>query len=129
MLQLQSKLATQGVTIFSTMTALAHRLGALNLSQGFPDFPAPQALLEALSQATLAGHNQYPPGDGILGLREQLALQFQQRDQLQLDPVTQITITPGATIAIFVPYKPASMQVMKSLFLTQVMIAMALLSS
>lgn len=101
MLQLQSKLATQGVTIFSTMTAMAHRLGALNLSQGFPDFPAPPALLEALSQATLAGHNQYPPSDGILGLREQLALQFQQRDQLQLDPVTQITITPGATIAIF----------------------------
>lgn len=101
MLQLQSKLATQGVTIFSTMTAMAHRLGALNLSQGFPDFPAPPALLEALSQATLTGHNQYPPGDGILALREQLALQFHQRDQLQLDPVTQITITPGATIAIF----------------------------
>ncbi len=54
MLQLQSKLTTQGVTIFSTMTALAHRLGALNLSQGFPDFPAPQALLEALSQATFS---------------------------------------------------------------------------
>ncbi|MBV6617994.1 aminotransferase class I/II-fold pyridoxal phosphate-dependent enzyme, partial [Acinetobacter baumannii] len=101
MLQLQSKFPAQGVTIFSTMTAMAQRLGALNLSQGFPDFPAPPALLEALSQATLAGHNQYPPGDGILALREQLALQFQQRDQLQLDPVTQITITPGATIAIF----------------------------
>ncbi|WP_410205093.1 aminotransferase class I/II-fold pyridoxal phosphate-dependent enzyme, partial [Acinetobacter baumannii] len=101
MLQLQSKLPAQGVTIFSTMTAMAQRLGALNLSQGFPDFPAPPALLEALSQATLAGHNQYPPGDGILALREQLALQFQQRDHLQLDPVTQITITPGATIAIF----------------------------
>ena len=101
MLQLQSKLPAQGVTIFSTMTAMAQRLGALNLSQGFPDFPAPPALLEALSQATLAGHNQYPPGDGILALREQLTLQFQQRDPLQLDPVTQITITPGATIAIF----------------------------
>lgn len=107
------------------MTAMAHRLGALNLSQGFPDFPAPQALLEALSQATLAGHNQYPPGDGILGLREQLALQFQQRDQLQLDPVTQITITPGATIAIFVPYRHALMRAMKSLFLTQVTTATA----
>ncbi|MEL1599422.1 aminotransferase, partial [Acinetobacter baumannii] len=68
MLQLQSKLPAQGVTIFSTMTAMAQRLGALNLSQGFPDFPAPPALLEALSQATLAGHNQYPPGDGILAL-------------------------------------------------------------
>ncbi|GAA5630679.1 methionine aminotransferase [Acinetobacter calcoaceticus] len=101
MLQLQSKLPSQGITIFSVMTELAHRLNALNLSQGFPDFPAPPALLEALSQATLSGHNQYPPGDGVLTLREQLASQFLQRDQIQLDPATEITITSGATIAIF----------------------------
>ncbi|WP_445404153.1 pyridoxal phosphate-dependent aminotransferase [Acinetobacter vivianii] len=101
MLQLQSKLPSQGVTIFSVMTELAHRLNALNLSQGFPDFPAPPALLEALSQATLAGHNQYPAGDGVLALRQQLASQFLQRDQIQLDPATEITITSGATIAIF----------------------------
>jgi len=101
MLQLQSKLPSQGITIFSVMTELAHRLNALNLSQGFPDFPAPPALLEALSQATLSGHNQYPPGDGVLALREQLATQFLQRDQIQLDPATEITITSGATIAIF----------------------------
>jgi methionine transaminase len=101
MLQLQSKLPSQGVTIFSVMTELAHRLNALNLSQGFPDFPAPPALLEALSQATLSGHNQYPPGDGVLALREQLATQFLQRDQIQLNPATEITITSGATIAIF----------------------------
>ena len=101
MLQLQSKLPSQGITIFSVMTELAHRLNALNLSQGFPDFPAPPALLEALSQATLSGHNQYPPGDGVLTLREQLATQFLQRDQIQLDPATEITITSGATIAIF----------------------------
>lgn len=101
MLQLQSKLPRQGVTIFSVMTELAHRLNALNLSQGFPDFPAPQALLEALSQATLDGYIQYPAGDGVLALREQMAQQFLLRDQLQLDPITEITITPGATIAIF----------------------------
>lgn len=101
MLQLQSKLPRQGVTIFSVMTELAHRLNALNLSQGFPDFPAPQAPLEALSQATLDGYNQYPAGDGVLALREQMAQQFLLRDQLQLDPITEITITPGATIAIF----------------------------
>lgn len=101
MLQLQSKLPSQGITIFSVMTELAHRLNALNLSQGFPDFPAPPALLEALSQATLSGHNQYPAGDGVLALRQQLASQFLQRDQLQLDPATEITITSGATIAIF----------------------------
>ncbi|KXZ71611.1 pyridoxal phosphate-dependent aminotransferase [Acinetobacter venetianus] len=101
MLQLQSKLPSQGVTIFSVMTELAQRLKALNLSQGFPDFPAPPALLEALSQATLDGYNQYPAGDGVLALREQLAKQFFARDQQQLDPVTEMTITPGATIAIF----------------------------
>ncbi|MEB3791380.1 methionine aminotransferase [Acinetobacter sp. IK40] len=101
MLQLQSKLPSQGVTIFSIMTELAHRLNALNLSQGFPDFPAPAALLDALNQATLSGYNQYPAGDGVLALREQLATQCLQRNQLQLDPATEITITSGATIAIF----------------------------
>ena len=101
MLQLQSKLPSQGVTIFSVMTEIAQRLNALNLSQGFPDFPAPPALIEALCQATQSGYNQYSAGDGLLALREQLAQQFLQRDQLQLDPITEITITPGATIAIF----------------------------
>ena len=101
MLQLHSKLPAQGVTIFSVMTAMAQRLNALNLSQGFPDFAAPPALLQALSQATLDGFNQYASGDGLTALREQLAQQFLKRDQLIIDPLTEITITPGATIAIF----------------------------
>ena len=101
MLQLQSKLPNQGVTIFSVMTELAQRLNALNLAQGFPDFPAPPALLEALCQATMDGHNQYSAGDGVLALREQMAQQFLQRDALQLDPISEISITSGATIAIF----------------------------
>ncbi|MFW1944302.1 methionine aminotransferase [Acinetobacter guillouiae] len=101
MIEIHSKLPAQGVTIFSIMTAMAHRLNALNLSQGFPDFDAPPALLQALSQATFDGFNQYAAGDGLLALREQLAQLFLNRDQLQLDPVTEITITPGATIGIF----------------------------
>lgn len=101
MLQLHSKLSAQGVTIFSVMTAMAQRLNALNLSQGFPDFAAPPALLNALSQATLDRFNQYASGDGLIALREQLAQQFLKRDQLMIDPLTEITITPGATIAIF----------------------------
>lgn len=101
MIEIHSKLPAQGVTIFSIMTTMAHRLNALNLSQGFPDFDAPPALLQALSQATLDGFNQYAAGDGLLALREQLAQLFLKRDQLQLDPVTEITITPGATIGIF----------------------------
>lgn len=101
MLQIESKLPAQGVTIFSVMSAMAQRLNALNLSQGFPDFAAPPALLDALAKAAQDGFNQYTPGDGLLNLREQLAKTFLQRDQLQLDPVTEITITPGATIGIF----------------------------
>ncbi|MFW1972427.1 methionine aminotransferase [Acinetobacter bereziniae] len=101
MIEIHSKLPAQGVTIFSIMTAMAQRLNALNLSQGFPDFDAPPALLQALSQATLDGFNQYAAGDGLLQLRQQLAQLFLKRDQLQLDPLTEITITPGATIGIF----------------------------
>lgn len=101
MLRFESKLPAQGVTIFSVMSAMAQRLNALNLSQGFPDFPAPPALLEALAQAAKDGFNQYAPGDGLLALREQLSQLFLQRDQLLLDPVTEITITPGATIGLF----------------------------
>ncbi|RKG34220.1 aminotransferase class I/II-fold pyridoxal phosphate-dependent enzyme [Acinetobacter guerrae] len=100
-MQLSSKLPDQGVTIFSTMSALAQRLNALNLSQGFPDFAAPPDLIEALCEATRNGHNQYAAGDGYLPLRQQVAIQFQQRDQVALDPLTEITITPGATISLF----------------------------
>ena len=101
MIEITSKLPAQGVTIFSIMTAMAQRLNALNVSQGFPDFPAPAELLQPLSQATLEGHNQYSAGDGLLSLREQVAQQFLQRDQLILNPLSEITITPGATIGIF----------------------------
>lgn len=101
MIEIHSKLPSQGVTIFSVMSALAQKLNALNLSQGFPDFPAPAALLEALSQATLNGHNQYASGDGLFNLRALLAQQFLKRDHIQLDPLQEITVTPGATIGIF----------------------------
>ncbi|ENX11066.1 MULTISPECIES: methionine aminotransferase [Acinetobacter] len=101
MLELHSKLPNLGVTIFSTMSALAQKLGAINLSQGFPDFPAPPQLIEALSRAVENGFNQYAPGDGLPVLRGLVADLYQHRDRLTLDPVDEITITPGATIAIF----------------------------
>lgn len=101
MLELPSKLPDLGVTIFSTMSALAQKLGALNLSQGFPDFAAPPALIESLNRASQNGFNQYAPGDGLPVLRSLVADLYQQRDQLMIDPVEEITITPGATIAIF----------------------------
>ncbi|WP_432208791.1 methionine aminotransferase [Acinetobacter variabilis] len=101
MLELHSKLPNLGVTIFSTMSALAQKLEAINLSQGFPDFPAPPQLIEALSRAAENGFNQYAPGDGLPVLRGLVADLYQHRDRLILDPVDEITITPGATIAIF----------------------------
>ena len=101
MLELHSKLPNLGVTIFSTMSALAQKLGAINLSQGFPDFPAPPQLIEALSRAAENGFNQYAPGDGLPVLGGLVADLYQHRDQLTIDPVDEITITPGATIAIF----------------------------
>lgn len=101
MLELHSKLPNLGVTIFSTMSALAQKLGAINLSQGFPDFPAPPQLIEALSRAAENGFNQYAPGDGLPVLRGLVADLYQHRDRLTLDPIDEITITPGATIAIF----------------------------
>ena len=101
MLEFPSKLPDLGITIFSTMSALAQKLGALNLSQGFPDFPAPPALIEALSRASHNGFNQYAPGDGLPILRGLVADLYQQRDQLSIAPLEEITITSGATIAIF----------------------------
>lgn len=105
MIQIESKLPAQGVTIFSTMSAMAQRLNALNLSQGFPDFPAPPALLDALCQATQHGFNQYAPGDGLHSLREQLVGLFANRDQLQIDPLTEVTITLGQLLGYSVPFR------------------------
>lgn len=125
-MQLLSKLPDQGVTIFNTMSALAQRLNALNLSQGFPDFAAPPDLIEALCEATRNGHNQYAAGDGYLPLRQQVALQFQQRDQITLDPFTEISITLAQPLPYLPRFKPPFIRAMKSLFLTQVTTVMIL---
>ncbi|SDB82250.1 methionine aminotransferase [Acinetobacter boissieri] len=101
MFQINHKIPQTGTTIFSTMSALSQRLNALNLSQGFPDFSPPSALIQALQDATAQGHNQYPLGDGLPALREQVCQIFKQRNPLlQLDPKQEVTITGGATIAL-----------------------------
>ncbi|MFV0276073.1 MAG: methionine aminotransferase [Parahaliea sp.] len=98
---MHSKLPDVGTTIFTRMSALAREHGALNLSQGFPDFPAPLALREALAHHALTGHNQYAPMIGEPALREQVALQLQRFRGVTADPVAEITIVPGATEGIF----------------------------
>ncbi len=96
-----SKLPQVGTTIFTTMSALAAEHRAINLGQGFPDFPCEPALLEAVSEAMRLGHNQYAPMPGIMELREAIAQKITKLYGHRYDPHTEITVTAGATQAIF----------------------------
>lgn len=98
---IESKLPAVGTTIFTTMSALADECGAINLSQGFPDFDAPEALREALGRQAMEGHNQYAPMAGVLTLRQQIASQLSLHRQVRCDPHSEITVVPGATEGIF----------------------------
>jgi len=88
------------VNIFAKMSALASRVGAVNLGQGFPDEDGPPAMLEVARQAIADGVNQYPPGLGIAELREATAAQRSRRYGQQSDPETQVLVTVGASEAI-----------------------------
>jgi len=101
---LVSKLPDVGVSIFAQMTALAQQTGALNLAQGFPDYDPPLALREALARHALApGSHQYAPMPGLPRLREAIAAQVArlQPDAPVPDPATEVTITAGATEALY----------------------------
>ncbi|MDB5271031.1 MAG: aminotransferase [Hymenobacter sp.] len=101
---LQSKLPDVGVSIFTQMTLLAQETGAINLAQGFPDYDPPQELLEALARhARTPGHHQYAPMPGLPRLREAIAAQVARlhADAPAPDPATEITITAGATEALY----------------------------
>jgi methionine aminotransferase len=95
------RLPSTGVSIFTVMSRLAEEHGAINLSQGFPDFDAAPSLT-ALAGAWFArGCNQYAPMAGVLRLREELAGQIERQYGARYDPATEITITAGATEALF----------------------------
>jgi methionine aminotransferase len=98
---LKSKLPGVKTTIFTLMSALAREEGALNLSQGFPDFDCPEDLKNALEKALREGKNQYAPMAGLPGLRQKIAAKTQFLYGASYDPETQITVTAGATQAIF----------------------------
>jgi N-succinyldiaminopimelate aminotransferase len=87
-------------TIFAQMSALAVRTGAINLGQGFPDTDGPQSLLDDAITAIRGGANQYPPGPGILPLREAIAEHQRRWYGLQVDPDREVLVTAGATEAI-----------------------------
>ena len=96
-----SKLPDVGVSIFAVMTRLANEHGAINLSQGFPDFDCDPALVEAVTAAMRAGHNQYAPMPGVLALREAIARKAQYCYGATYDPQTEVQITSGATAALY----------------------------
>ena len=100
--QLVSRLPNVGVTIFTVMSKMAEEYNAINLSQGFPDFSAPPRLLELLSKHASDGRNQYPPMTGVPYLREQIAQKVANIYRCDVDPDSEITVTSGATEALFV---------------------------
>ena len=100
-LPLHSKLPDVGTTIFTVMSKLAADEGAIDLSQGYPDFDGPPQLLERVGHYAASGRNQYPPMAGIQPLREAVASKVAALYGLAANPDTEITITSGATEALF----------------------------
>lgn len=100
-MKINSKLPNVGTTIFTTMSALAAEYGAINLSQGFPNFDPPQGIKDRIKHHLQHGKNQYAPMQGVLSLREKLAEKFDKLYGVSIHPDTEINITAGGTQAIF----------------------------
>lgn len=101
MISIVSKLPQVGTTIFTVMSALANEFGAVNLSQGFPDYNTSPELIELVNQAMKNGYNQYAPMAGVMALREELSRKTEKLYGAVYNPDTEITITAGGTQAIF----------------------------
>lgn len=97
----RSKLPDVGTTIFTVISQRARSSGALNIGQGFPDYPIDPWLAQLVTEAMAAGHNQYAPGDGLPELRQAIASKLLLSQQVQVDPATEITVTCGATEGLF----------------------------
>jgi methionine aminotransferase len=98
---ISSKLPKVGTTIFTVMSQLASQENAINLSQGFPDFPVDQYLIDLVHKHMSAGRNQYPPMAGIMSIREQISDKMEKAYGVSYDPETEVTVTAGGTQAIF----------------------------
>jgi methionine aminotransferase len=96
-----SKLPSVGTTIFTVMSKLAADVGAINLSQGFPDFDCDPELVAAVAAHMRAGRNQYAPMQGVLRLREAIAAHYEHAHRRRYDPEAEVTVTSGGTEAIF----------------------------
>jgi methionine transaminase len=97
----RSKLPDVGTTIFTVISQRAQELGAVNLGQGFPDYPIDPRLTELVNAAMLAGHNQYAPMAGLPALQASIAADVKRRLGVEVDAPRSVTVTLGATEAIF----------------------------
>jgi methionine transaminase len=97
----RSKLPDVGTTIFTVMSRRALEEGALNIGQGFPDYEIDPSLARALADAVAAGNNQYAPMEGVIALREEIATKVRASYRIEVDPLAEITITCGATEALY----------------------------
>jgi methionine transaminase len=101
MLNIQSRLPDVGTTIFTVMSKMAQEEGAINLSQGFPDFSIDQKIIDLVHQHMLGGNNQYAPMPGVHGLREIIAQVAENTYGRKVDAETEVTVTAGATEALY----------------------------
>jgi methionine transaminase len=100
-MRFQSKLPDIGTTIFTVMSRRALEEGALNIGQGFPDYPIDPRLAESLLEAVAEGRNQYAPMEGVTELREQIARKLKTSYAIEADPQAEITVTCGGTEALY----------------------------
>lgn len=100
-IKIQSKLPKVGTTIFTVMSQMAMEHNAINLSQGFPDFPVSEKLIDLVYQNMQIGHNQYAPMPGLPQLREAIAHKIRHTGGIKVNIDSEITVTAGATEAIF----------------------------
>ena len=98
---ISSKLPKVGTSIFTEMSALANQENALNLSQGFPDFPVDSRLIDLVSDQMKKGFNQYAPMAGLPKLRESIAIKHEKIYSVSYNPETEVTVTAGATQALY----------------------------
>ncbi len=103
-LSIQSKLPNVGTTIFTVMSALAVKHNAINLGQGFPDFPMDEKLTQLVNEAMNKGQNQYVHMCGLPLLRERIAEKVNDAYQSKINPETDISVTPGGTYAIYTAF-------------------------
>ena len=99
-----SKLPNIPTSIFTVMSALATEHGAINLGQGFPDFPMDEELAKLAAKAITDGHNQYAPMAGHMPLRESIAEKIHHLYNQSISPADEITITPGGSYAIYTAF-------------------------